>query len=47
MPDVLGEIVLDMGAKVWKAQKTWVLLLKHWSLSMRVSNEERREWEGL
>ena len=44
MPDILGEIVLDVGSKV---QKQWVLWLKRWSLSVRVSDEERRERERL
>ena len=37
MPDVLGEIAPDVGAKV---RKPWVSQLKCWSLSMRVSDEE-------
>ena len=44
MPDVLGEIVPDVGAEV---RKPWVLWLKRWILSMRVSDEEQRDWEGL
>ena len=44
MPDALGEIVPDVGAKV---RKPSVLRLKRWILSMRVSDEERREREGL
>ena len=35
------------GPKCEKVQKPWVLWLKLWSLSMRVSDEEWREWEGL
>ena len=48
MPDVLGEVVPDVGAKVLESAKAiWVLRLKRWILSMRVSDEERREREGL
>ena len=47
MPDVLGEIVPDVGPKCEKVQKPWALRLKRWSLSMCVSDEERREREGL
>ena len=47
MPDVLGEIVPDVGPKCEKVRKPRVLRLKRWILSMRVSDEERREWEGL
>ena len=35
------------GPKCEKVQKPWVLQLKHWILSIRVSDEEQREWEGL
>ena len=35
------------GPKCEKVRKPWVLLLKRWILSMRVSDEERREREGL
>ena len=47
MPDVLWEIVPDGGGKCEKVRKPWVLRLKRWVLSMRVSDEERREREGL
>ena len=52
MPDVLGEIVPyggvgGGGAKCEKVRKPWVLRLRRWILSMRVSDEERREREGL
>ena len=47
MTDVLGELVPDVGPKYEKVRKPWVLRLKSWSLSMRVSDEERREREGL
>ena len=40
VPDVLGEIVPGVGPKCEKVQKPWVLRLKRWSLSMRVSDEE-------
>ena len=40
VPDVLGEIVPDVGARV---RKPWVLPLKRWILSMRVSDKEQRE----
>ena len=43
MPGVLGKIVPDVGAKCEKVRKPWVLRLKRWILSMRVSDEERRE----
>ena len=33
------------GLKSEKVWKPWVLWLKHWSLSMHVSDEEWREWE--
>ena len=35
------------GPKPEKVRKPWVLRLKRWLLSMRVSDEERREREGL
>ena len=35
------------GPKCEKVRKSWVLRLKHWILSMRVSDEEWREREGL
>ena len=35
------------GPKFEKVRKSWVLRLKRWSVSMRVSDEERREREGL
>ena len=35
------------GPKYEKVRKPWVLWLKRWILSMRVSDEERREREGL
>ena len=35
------------GPKCEKVRKPWVLRLKHWSLIMRVSDEEHREREGL
>ena len=35
------------GAKCEKVRKPCVLRLKRWSLSMRVSDEERREREVL
>ena len=47
MPDVLWEIVSDVGPKCEKVQKPWVLWLKCWILNMRVSDEEWREREGL
>ena len=47
VPDVLGEIVPDVGAKCEKVRKPWVLRLNRWNLSMRASDEERREREGL
>ena len=47
VPDVLGEIVPDVGAKCEKVRKPWVLRLRRWILSMRVSDEEQREREGL
>ena len=37
MPDALGKIVPDVGAKLGEVRKPWVLQLKRWSLSMRVS----------
>ena len=50
MPDVLGEIVPDVGPKCEKVRNPWVLRLKRWSLSMCVSDEERirgnRQWLG-
>ena len=41
----MGEIVPDVGPKCEKVRKPWVLRLKRWILSMRVSDEERRERE--
>ena len=35
------------GPKCEKVRKPWVLQLKRWTLNMRVSDEERREREGL
>ena len=35
------------GQKCDQVRKPWVLRLKRWSLNMRLSDEERREWEGL
>ena len=35
------------GTKCEKVRKPWVLRLKRWILSMRVSDEERREREGV
>ena len=40
VPAVLGEIVPDVGSKCEKVRKPWVLRLKRWSLSMRVSHGE-------
>ena len=34
------------GPKCEKVRKPWVLRLKRWIFSMRVSDEERREREG-
>ena len=42
-----GRLIQMWGPKCEKVQKTWVLWLEHWILSMRVSDEERREREGL
>ena len=39
VPDVLGEIVPDVGAKCEKVRKPWVLRLKRWILSMRASEK--------
>ena len=36
-----------LGPECEKVRKPWVLRLKRWILSMRVSDEERREWEEL
>ena len=35
------------GPKCEKVRKPWVLRLKRWSLSMRVSDEEQRERDKL
>ena len=42
-----GRLFSMLGPKCEKVRKSWVLRLKRWSLSMRVSDEERREREGL
>ena len=47
MPDVLGEIVPEVGAKCEKMRKPWVLRLKPWSLSMLTkSGESVKECKG-
>ena len=43
VPDVLGEIVSDVGTKVCER----VLQLALWNLSACVFDEEQREWGGL
>ena len=40
-----GRLLQMWGPKCEKVRKPWVLRLKRWSLSMRVSDEERRERE--
>ena len=49
VPDMMswGRLYQMWGPKCEKVRKSWVLWLKRWSLSMRVSDEERREREGL
>ena len=42
-----GEFFQTWWAKCEKVRKPWVLRVKRWSLSMRVSHEEFREREGL
>ena len=42
-----GRLFQMWGPKCEKVRKPWVLQLKRWILSMRVSDEERREQEGL
>ena len=42
-----GRLFQMWGLNCEKVQKPWVLLLKHWSLSMSVSDKEWRECEGL
>ena len=42
-----GRLFQMWGQKCEKVPKPWVLLLKRWILSMRVSDKEQREWEGI
>ena len=42
-----GRLFHMWGPKCENVRKPWVLQLKHWILSMHVSDEERREREGL
>ena len=42
-----GRLFQMWGPKCEKVRKPWVLRLKLWRLSMPVSDEERREREGL
>ena len=42
-----GRLFQMWGLKCEKVRNPWVLLFKRWILSMRVSDEERREREGL
>jgi len=43
VPDILGEIVPDVGATVWECVKQWILQ----EFELFVSGEEWREQEGL
>ena len=43
MPDVLGEVAPDVRTEIAEKDKAMSFVVKCWSLSMRVSSEERTE----